>query len=329
MTATDPTATDQNATDPSVEPGPADYPAPKDKRRTEDEVVAELASGMTIGIGGWGSRRKPMSLVRAILRSDLTDLHLVAHGGPEVGMLCAAGKVSRLTFAFVAPDTSSSGVLLEPHFRAARQSGAIACTEVDEGMLELGLQAAAWRVPFLPTRVGLGSDLHLVNPDLRTVRSPYPGPDGDEGEELIAQPAIHLDAALCHLNVADERGNAAFTGPDLYFDDLLLEAADRRFVSVERIVPLGGLVEAAGDLTRLRVSRLLVDGLVLAPNGAHPTQCAPDYERDVPFQAEYLATAKAPEAWDAFRAAWLSFPSEADYQAALAARPARTEGDAR
>ncbi len=37
---------------------------------TEDEVVAELASGMTIGIGGWGSRRKPMSIVRAILRSD-------------------------------------------------------------------------------------------------------------------------------------------------------------------------------------------------------------------------------------------------------------------
>ena len=45
-----------------------------DKRMTEDEVVAELESGMTIGIGGWGSRRKPMSLVRAILRSDLTDL---------------------------------------------------------------------------------------------------------------------------------------------------------------------------------------------------------------------------------------------------------------
>ena len=40
-----------------------------DKRMTEDEVVAELRDGMTIGIGGWGSRRKPMALVRAILRS--------------------------------------------------------------------------------------------------------------------------------------------------------------------------------------------------------------------------------------------------------------------
>ncbi len=40
-----------------------------DKRMTAEAVVAELADGMTIGIGGWGSRRKPMALVRAILRS--------------------------------------------------------------------------------------------------------------------------------------------------------------------------------------------------------------------------------------------------------------------
>ena len=167
------------------------YPQPRDKRMTEDEVVARLSSGMTIGIGGWGSRRKPMSLVRAILRSELTDLHVVSYGGPEIGMLAAAGKLSKLTFAFVAPDVGPAAVL-EPHFRAARQSGALRCTELDEGMLLLGLQAAAWRVPFLPTRVGLGSDLPLVNDTWATVTSPFPGPDG-EPEELVAQPAIHLD----------------------------------------------------------------------------------------------------------------------------------------
>jgi acyl CoA:acetate/3-ketoacid CoA transferase alpha subunit len=44
---------------------------PSSKVTTEEEVVAELRDGMTIGIGGWGSRRKPMSLVRAILRSPV------------------------------------------------------------------------------------------------------------------------------------------------------------------------------------------------------------------------------------------------------------------
>ena len=64
-----------------------------DKRLTEDEAVAELESGMTIGIGGWASRRKPMSLVRALLRSPITDLTIVSYGGPDVGLLCAAGKI--------------------------------------------------------------------------------------------------------------------------------------------------------------------------------------------------------------------------------------------
>ena len=66
-----------------------------DKRLSEDDVVAELESGMTIGIGGWGSRRKPMSIIRAILRSDLTDLTVVSYAGPDLGLLCAAGKVRR------------------------------------------------------------------------------------------------------------------------------------------------------------------------------------------------------------------------------------------
>ena len=43
---------------------------------TIDEVVGELRDGMTIGIGGWGSRRKPMALIRAMLRSDVKDLTL-------------------------------------------------------------------------------------------------------------------------------------------------------------------------------------------------------------------------------------------------------------
>ena len=64
-----------------------------DKRMTPAEIVGRLRDGMTIGIGGWGPRRKPMALVREILRSDLKDLTIVAYGGAEVGMLCAAGKV--------------------------------------------------------------------------------------------------------------------------------------------------------------------------------------------------------------------------------------------
>jgi glutaconate CoA-transferase subunit A len=282
----------------------------RDKRLTEEEVVAELRSGMTIGIGGWGSRRKPMSIIRAILRSDLTDLTVVSYAGPDLGLLCAAGKVKRAVYAFASLDT----IPLEPHFRAARQAGAVEDEPYDEGLFLLGLQAAAWRVPFIPTRVGLGSDLLTLNDRLRTVDSPY-----DDGETLVAAPALTLDAAIVHLNRGDSGGNAQYLGPDLYMDDLFLRAAaTNRFVSVERIVPTEDLTKE-GTFHTLRVSRLMVDGVVEAPNGAHFTSCAPDYERDEAFQREYAKSAASPEAWNEFRTAWLDI-DEAAYQAKVSAR---------
>ena len=273
-----------------------------DKRCTEEEVVAELRDGMTIGIGGWGSRRKPMSIVRAILRSDLRDLTIVSYGGPDVGMLCAAGKVKKAIYGFVSLDS----IPLEPHFRAARQNGTIEAMELDEGMLQLGLRAAAWRVSFLPCRAGLGSAIMEVNEGLKTVVSPY------DGQELVAMPALRLDVALLHANRADERGDAQYLGPDWYFDDLFSMAADRTFVSCEKIVAVGGLIDE-GPLESIRVSRIFTEGVLEAPFGAHFTHCVPDYQRDERIQKEYAATAKDPDAWSAFRARYIDIP-EVDYR---------------
>jgi glutaconate CoA-transferase, subunit A len=282
------------------------------KLLTADDAVATLRSGMTLGIGGWASRRKPMSLVRALLRSDVTDLTIVSYGGPDVGLLCAAGRVRRLVYGFVSLDS----VPLEPHFRTARQDGTIAeCVEYDEGMLQWALYAGSLRLPFLPTRAGLGSGVVDVNPSLRTVTSPYA-----DGETLLAVPAIRLDAAFVHLNRADDRGNAQFLGPDLYFDDLFLSACEpgHRFVSCERVVPTERLLDE-GSFHTLRINRSMVDGVVESPNGAHFTTCEPDYGRDEAFQREYAAAARDPEAWRAFVDRYLS-GSESDYQEAVRAR---------
>ncbi|HXY44406.1 MAG TPA: CoA-transferase [Acidimicrobiales bacterium] len=277
----------------------------RDKRCCEDDVLAEIEPGMTIGIGGWGSRRKPMSLVRAIARSQLHDLTVVSYGGPDVGLLCATGQVRKVVAAFVSLDS----IALEPHYRAARQSARVEEEPWDEGLFLLGLQAAAWRLPFLPSRAGLGSDLLRLNPRLSTVRSPF-----EDGEELVAAPALELDVALCHLNVADAGGNAAFLGPDLYFDDLFLRAARRRFLSVERVVPTAELVGTAGTEQRVRINRTMVDGIIERPGAAHFTSCVPEYERDEAFQRRYAASARTPEDWAAFRAAFVDV-SEEDYQA--------------
>jgi glutaconate CoA-transferase subunit A len=280
-----------------------------DKRTTAAEVVAELRDGMTIGIGGWGSRRKPMALVREMLRSPLRDLTIVSYGGPDVGLLCAAGKVGKLVYGFVSLDS----IPLEPHFRNARQAGAFEAAELDEGMLQWGLYAAALRLPFLPTRAGLGSDVLPINPALKTVQSPYA-----DGETLVAMPALPLDVALIHMNRADARGNGQFLGPDPYFDDLYCMAAKKRFMSCEQIVETRDFAKF-GSVHTLKINRSMIDGVVETPMGAHFTECPPDYGRDEPFQREYAAAAKSPEAWAEFKRRFLDVENETAYQEAVRA----------
>ena len=278
-----------------------------DKRMTVDEAVAGVTDGMTIGIGGWGSRRKPMAFVRALVRKGVKDLTVVAYGGPDIGILCATGQIKKAIYGFVSLDS----IPLEPHFRKARQQGSIEAVELDEGMFRLGLMAAAQRVPFLPTRAGLGSDVLAANPLLKTVKSPY-----ENEEELVAVPALKVDVAFVHMHRADVQGNGQCLGLDPYFDNLFCMSADKAFMSCERLVSTEEF-QSYGPVQSMLINRMMVQGVVEAPNGAHFTECPPDYERDEKFQREYAATAKDPAAWDAFRAKYLDV-SEEEYQKAVA-----------
>ncbi len=269
---------------------------------TPSQVIGELRDGMTIGIGGWGGRRKPMALVREILRSPLKDLTVVSYGGPDVGLLCAAGKVRKLVFGFVTLDV----IALDPHFRNARQSGAIEAMEIDEGMLQWGLKAAALRLPFLPTRAGLACDIERLNPQLKTVCSPYA-----DGETLLAMPALPLDAALVHVNHADARGNAQILGPDPYFDDLFCGAAKRRYASCERIVETVEL-QQLGCAHTVLLNRSMVDGVLEIPFGAHPTSCPPRYGIDQEHLKTYVA-ATTPETWAAYLRQYIDLDSQVGY----------------
>lgn len=283
-----------------------------DKRTTLDDAVAELRDGMTIGIGGWGSRRKPMAFVRAMLRTDVTDLTVVTYGGPDLGLLCSAGKVAKVYYGFVSLD---SAPFYDPWFAKRRTGGEIVAREMDEGMLRCGLQAAAARLPFLPIRAGLGSSVpDFWDGELTTVTSPYQAPGGGR-ETLIAMPALRLDAAFVHLNLGDARGNAAYTGVDPYFDDLFLMAAQRRYLSVEKVVPTEELAKAVPHQALL-VNRMMVDAVTEAPGGAHFTTGAADYGRDEKFQRHYAEAAKSEDGWAQFVATYLS-GSEDDYQAAV------------
>lgn len=281
-----------------------------DKRMSAKAIVEQLSDGMTLGIGGWGPRRKPMALVREILRSDLKDLTVVAYGGADVGMLCAAGKVKKLVFAFVSLDA----IPLEPWFRKAREAGQIEVMELDEGMFQWGLKAAAFGLPFLPTRVGLGTDLAELG-GLKTVQSPY-----DDGEVMIAMPALKLDAALLHVNRSDWRGNVQLFGPDTYYDEWFAKAATKAYVSCEELVDR--MEDHYPDSAQANTfERCFVSGVIEIVGGAHPSSMPPAYGWDMKAFKAYADAAKDPGDWNAVKDRFVG-ASEADYLANIGGKEA-------
>lgn len=260
-----------------------------------DDVASLFSDGMTVGIGGWGSRRKPLALVRELVRSGARGLTIVSFGGPDVGILCATGQASHVVHGFVSLDS----IPIDPHFAAARRSGSITTMEVDEAMLVAGLRAASRRLPFEVIRNGIGSDAVEANPEVLTIVSPYA-----DGETLVAMPAIPLDIALVHVEQADAVGNAQCLGPDPFFDELFARAAARTVVSAERIVSTEEL--AMQHPSTLILNRSETDAVVEAPGGAGFTALLPEYPRDEAAQRAYADSAATPEGWQAFLAAFLA-----------------------
>jgi glutaconate CoA-transferase subunit A len=277
-----------------------------DKRMTAAEAIGQLSDGMTIGIGGWGPRRKPMALVREILRSELKDLTIVSYGGADVGMLCAAGKVKKLVFAFVSLDF----IPLEPFFRQARQSASIEVSEMDEGMMLLGLRAAAWGLPYVPTQVGLGTDIVARNEDLKLVDSPY------DDKEWVAVPALKLDASLIHVDRADARGVCQIAGPDHYMDDMYARAADKTLVSCDELVDTSFFHDPV-QARSVFWERSVTTAVIEIPGGAHPSSCSPLYGFDVPHFKAYAAAARDEAGFKGYAEKFMLAGTEQDYQAAV------------
>jgi glutaconate CoA-transferase subunit A len=255
-----------------------------DKRMQLEDVVRAIPDGATVAIGGSSMSRKPMALVRAIARSDVKDLTLVVDvGGPEVDLLIGCGKVRRVIYAYVGFENMG----LAPHFRRARESGAVAFEEWTEYTVMAGLDAKVKGVPFLPTHAGLGTDVLKVNRSFARIRDPF------RGEELVAVPALEPDIALIHVNVADPAGNGVILG-DGHVDVLCAKAARRTFLSAEWIASPGEMSRFGRDV---QIFRFLVAGVVEAPWGAHPTGCAPYYRADLRHVQAYQAAARDDESW--------------------------------
>jgi glutaconate CoA-transferase subunit A len=115
------------------------------------------------------------------------------------------------------------------------------------------------------------------------------------------------------MHRGDASGNGQYLNVDPYFDDLFCMAAQRRFMSVERVLETGDL-RSEGPVQSLKINRLMTDGVIEAELGAHFTECVPDYGRDEAFQREYAASAKTKDAWEAWRSKYLDCGGHDEYR---------------
>jgi glutaconate CoA-transferase subunit A len=241
-----------------------------------EEALADVGDGATIGIGGAVTAAHPMALVRELARRRVRGLTVVAPvAGLDVELLIAAGCVETLVSCYVGYEVLAG---VGPVFRQAAQAGTIKIEDVDEGHCVAGLRAAAQRLPFMPWRGGVGTDLPELNEGIVTF------PDPVAGEELLAIPAMPLDFALIYAEIADQFGNAQPQGTG-NMDQALGSAAETVILQVERIVP-NELIRRAPERTWYWNDTRVVR----APFGTHPYSCA-TMVADVEHLREFLAAA--------------------------------------
>jgi glutaconate CoA-transferase subunit A len=257
------------------------------KLETMDEAAGRVVDGSTVAIGGLLMNGAPMEFCRALARRGAKDLTVVAIvAGPSVDWLVAGGCVRRAIIGLV----SMEGFGLAPHFRRAAERGEIEVEEWSEHTIICGLQAAAARLPFMPTKAGLGTDMPGLHPE-RTEVVEHP-----RGTYLACGP-IRPDVAVVHVHAADVNGDCRVLPKLVWMDSELVKAADTVVATTERVVP-ERTFRAAPE--RTTYPGFTVDAVVEAPLGAYPTSLFPWHGYDGAFVTEYLAACRDPETFAPF-----------------------------
>lgn len=221
------------------------------------EARDAVPDGALIAIGGIGTSRKPMELVRALVHAGVRELRVISVlGSVDVDYLLAAECVSEVHTAGIAID----GVGMAPRYRQARQSGGVRVVEWSEGSLHAALDAAARGLPSLPCGTSPASDVVAGNDNLLVAPDPF------TGTPVVYARALTPDVALLHVAEASPRGDLYIDG-DAGFDVVTACASRSVVVSADRVIDRPGC-EAS-------VSRIWVDTLVHSPRGAWPTACYP------------------------------------------------------
>lgn len=248
-----------------------------DKRLSmHDAVAAYVHDGMSVAIEGF-TAFICFAAGHEIIRQGRRDLTLIRMTPDLIyDQMVAAGVASKLVFSYL----GNPGVGSLHCLRRAIENGVPGPLAIEEyshyGMVCRYL-AGASRLPFYPLRSYLGSDMPAVNEQIKFIESPY----GDGPIAVV--PPLHPDLAIIHAQRADSQGNTQLWG-------LLGVQKEAAFAARKVIVVVEEIVEEAvirADPNRTLIPGLIVDAVVHAPYGAHPSYVQGYYDRDNQFYLDW------------------------------------------
>ena len=263
-----------------------------DKKMTESEAVSKfLKDGQYIGIELYGTVRAPMSLTREIIRQGYKNLNCAGQGVYESELLAAANTIKKLDWTYIGFEVYG----LSNSARRAVESGYVEkVVEWSNAALSWRFKAAAMGVPFLPTRVMLGTDTFKFSA-AKVIECPF------TGEKLCLLPALILDVGFIHVHRADKYGNCQIDGISGFAAEMA-RASKRLIISAEEIVD-EDVIRSQPD--RTIIPYYLVDAVVEAPFGSHPGEMSGLYERDEKHIKSYASDSKDVELIKKYLEKWI------------------------
>jgi glutaconate CoA-transferase subunit A len=244
----------------------------------EEAISTYVSDGDLVGFGGLSFWRKPISACREIIRQEKKDLTLCTFvGGIEIDMLIAGGCASEVRSCFVGMEMFG----MAPHYRKAIESGKIKVSEESEATIALGLRASYLKVPFMPLKGLIGTDMIKVRDDIKQIEDPL-----GSGTQVMAVPKIDLDVAIIHVPYADEFGNGNIAGA-VWMDADMGKTAKKTIIICEKLVETEDIRYLPG---KAQLPIQTTNAIVKIPFGAHPTSCYPVYTFDPLHIQCYLKT---------------------------------------
>jgi 3-oxoacid CoA-transferase subunit A len=214
-----------------------------------DAAIADIASGATIMLGGFGLCGIPENLIAALVRKRIMGLHTISNNmgvdGFGMGLMLEAGMIASHIGSYVGENRKLEALVL---------SNELDLTLVPQGTLAERIRAGGAGVPAFYVPTGLGT-IVAEGKETRTI----------DGREYVMEKALHADFALIKAWRGDRYGNLIYRKTARNFNPVMATAADVTIAEIEELVEPGVLEPDHIVTPGIYVNRIIVGAAYRKP----------------------------------------------------------------